>query len=72
MWYFALRMILITALALLGLKFIFVGAWGAAFTGYAMLGVASLFLLIEIIGAVEQIMNAYTFNEDDDDGHDPY
>lgn len=58
MWYFALRMLLVAIIAVVGLNCISVNAFGPMFTGYILLLVAGFWLVLEFIAAVEQIMNA--------------
>lgn len=75
MWHFALRMILIIFISAIGLKCLSIGTFGPMFTGSIIMAVVSGWILIELILAVEQIVNAYrASNEEiiDPNEHDPY
>lgn len=58
MWYFALRMLLVAIIAAVGLSCISVNTFGPMFTGYILLLVAGFWVVLELIAAVEQIVNA--------------
>lgn len=75
MWYFALRMALIAFIAFIGLICVNVGTFGPMFTGHILLAIAVIWLVLEFIAAVEQIVNAYKASQYDDtdiDDRDPY
>jgi len=54
---FFIRIGLIAIIALLGIKCIAVNTFGPMLTGYFLLAVAGAWVVIELILAVEQIMN---------------
>lgn len=75
MWYFALRMFLIAFIAFAGFVCVNVGTFGPMFTGHILLAIAVIWLVLEFIAAVEQIVNAYkAYQRDlaDYDDRDPY
>lgn len=75
MWYFALRMLIIAFIAFAGFVCVNVGTFGPMFTGHILIAIAVIWIIIEFILAVEQIVNAYKavqYDDHDQDDRDSY